>query len=209
MIGCAANAQHPSRCHLVKGRSRLSIVSASLGIAQDAANHSLRSSLVSSENVYYISLMKKSILDPGSRSNVLTRLSGFHADAPALWGKMTAAQCMCHLADQLRIALGDIPVTGKPKFLQRTLVKTLVLWGMPAPKGKVPTMPEIDQQNAGTKPTTFDNDRKLLVALIQKFVGSSEHFKFQSHPFFGRMDKNEWGKLIYSHLDHHLRQFGA
>jgi hypothetical protein len=29
------------------------------------------------------------------------------------------------------------------------------------------------------------------------------------HPFFGRLSGDEWGRLIYKHLDHHLRQFGV
>ena len=29
------------------------------------------------------------------------------------------------------------------------------------------------------------------------------------HSFFGRMTPNEWAVLMYKHVDHHLRQFGA
>jgi Protein of unknown function (DUF1569) len=29
------------------------------------------------------------------------------------------------------------------------------------------------------------------------------------HSFFGRMTADEWAILMYKHLDHHLRQFGA
>ena len=30
----------------------------------------------------------------------------------------------------------------------------------------------------------------------------------QTHSFFGRLSGDEWGRLMYKHLDHHLRQFG-
>mgnify|MGYP001794749648 CR=1 FL=1 len=30
-----------------------------------------------------------------------------------------------------------------------------------------------------------------------------------AHAFFGRMPGQEWAILMYKHLDHHLRQFGA
>jgi len=29
------------------------------------------------------------------------------------------------------------------------------------------------------------------------------------HSFFGRMTPDEWAVLMYKHVDHHLRQFGA
>ena len=31
----------------------------------------------------------------------------------------------------------------------------------------------------------------------------------EGHPFFGAMTSEEWSVLMYKHLDHHLRQFGA
>ena len=29
------------------------------------------------------------------------------------------------------------------------------------------------------------------------------------HSFFGRLSGQEWGRFVYKHLDHHLRQFGG
>jgi len=29
------------------------------------------------------------------------------------------------------------------------------------------------------------------------------------HTFFGRMTADEWGILMYKHIDHHLQQFGV
>ena len=29
------------------------------------------------------------------------------------------------------------------------------------------------------------------------------------HGLFGRLDGDQWGSLVYKHLDHHLQQFGA
>ena len=28
------------------------------------------------------------------------------------------------------------------------------------------------------------------------------------HPFFGELNRKEWARLTYKHLDHHLKQFG-
>lgn len=153
--------------------------------------------------------MKKNILDATARAAMLARLAQLRADSPALWGKMNASQCACHLADQLRIAFGEIKVAGTPPFIGRTLVKTLVLWGMPAPKGKVQTMPEIDQLSAGTKPTTMEADQKTLLALIDRLLAIDPNFDFQVHPNFGRFTKAQWGRMVWIHMNHHLSQFGC
>ena len=29
------------------------------------------------------------------------------------------------------------------------------------------------------------------------------------HPMFGKFTMEQWGKMEYKHLDHHLRQFGV
>jgi Protein of unknown function (DUF1569) len=153
--------------------------------------------------------MKKSILDPDGRASILARIGNMKADAPAQWGKMNAAQCICHIADQIRVALNTLPTVDRSTFMSRTFVKTLVMLGMPAPKGKVPTAPEIDQVSAGTKPTTFEADRKELLLLIERFLATGDGYAYQPHPFFGALSKKQWGKLIWTHLDHHLSQFGA
>jgi hypothetical protein len=30
----------------------------------------------------------------------------------------------------------------------------------------------------------------------------------KQHPFFGNMNKKQWGRLGYIHINHHLQQFG-
>jgi hypothetical protein len=56
----------------------------------------------------------------------------------------------------------------------------------------------------------FDLEKERLSQLVERFVsagpaGCTTH----PHNFFGRMTADEWGVLMYKHLDHHFRQFGA
>jgi hypothetical protein len=56
----------------------------------------------------------------------------------------------------------------------------------------------------------FAKERARLSELIDLLVaaapaGCTSH----PHPFFGRLKPDEWGILMYKHLDHHLRQFGV
>lgn len=54
------------------------------------------------------------------------------------------------------------------------------------------------------------HERRRLCGLIDRFAaagpaGCTTH----PHSFFGPLTPQEWAVLMYKHLDHHLRQFGA
>jgi LPS sulfotransferase NodH len=56
----------------------------------------------------------------------------------------------------------------------------------------------------------LEAERRRLLDLVERFAaagpaGCTTH----PHSFFGRLTPREWAVLMYKHLDHHLRQFGA
>jgi hypothetical protein len=56
----------------------------------------------------------------------------------------------------------------------------------------------------------FEAERNNLIKLIQQFqLGGATTLTSNPHPFFGKMNTDEWNALMFKHLDHHLRQFGA
>ena len=56
----------------------------------------------------------------------------------------------------------------------------------------------------------LDAERQRLCALIDRFCAAGHPgCTTNPHSFFGRMTPGEWAILMYKHLDHHLRQFGA
>lgn len=152
----------------------------------------------------------KNICNPEDLARIRARIQAMRPDSPRQWGRMTAGQALAHLADQFRLANGEVPTKDVSNWFTRTVMKRLVLWGMPAPKGKVKTAEEIDQLIGGTPPTTFEADRETLLRLIDWLVQLPEGGLLpHAHPFFGKMDKQQWGTLAHTHLDHHLRQFGV
>jgi hypothetical protein len=148
----------------------------------------------------------KNILNLKDKHEVLSRISNLELSFQPIWGQMNVNEMVCHIADQLRLALGIKVADPVGNFRKEKILKWLILWGMPTPKGKVQTVKELKQGAGGTKPTSFDCDVKLLINLIEDFDVS---FKTNSrkHPAFGSLTKNQWGRLAYIHLDHHLKQF--
>lgn len=56
----------------------------------------------------------------------------------------------------------------------------------------------------------LENERNHLLVLIDKFTaGGPAACTTHPHGFFGKLTPDQWAILMYKHLDHHLRQFGA
>jgi len=135
--------------------------------------------------------------------SLLVRLERLRPDAKPAWGTLDAPRMLCHLGDQLRVALGELPAVPQHTWLMRTLVKRIVVHtGFKPPPGKVKTAPEM----LSSKPASWQADLdacKQLAARVASGAASAEH------PAFGRLNPEEWGKLCWKHMDHHLRQFGV
>jgi hypothetical protein len=150
----------------------------------------------------------KNITEPKILDEVVKRIENVTGSDKALWGKMNAHEMFCHTADQIRLTTGEKTSPFRGNAATKTIVKKLILWGMPAPKGKVETTKELKQGAGGTKPGNFSEDKQALISLLSDFTNSFEEKKKVEHPAFGNMNKAQWGRLIYVHMDHHLRQFG-
>ena len=126
-------------------------------------------------------------------------------DSPRRWGRMSAHEMICHLADAFRVALGEKSPSPAMNLFTRTVVKTIALHApVPWPRGIV-TRPEVDPQRMGSRPTTFEADIARLEPLIDRFLAAPLD---RSHPIFGPMSRADWLRWGWLHTDHHLRQFG-
>ena len=150
----------------------------------------------------------KTVLNSKTRETIVERIKSILGDEKAQWGKMSVHEMLCHSSDQIRMALGELKTDYIGSKAQETILKWLVLIGMPAPKGKVETVKELKQGIGGTKPTTFDEDKKTFIQLVNEFDQKYPPDKTVRHPAFGMMNKKEWGRLVYIHADYHLKQFG-
>ncbi len=152
----------------------------------------------------------KTLSNPQCKQEILGRIRQVRADSPRRWGKMNAAQMICHLKDSFLGVVGERPIPIDPNFRNRKIVKWFALqvplrW----PHG-VPTRPEIDQlSGGGTPPAEFEEDRERLLNLVERFSARPLDFQFALHPMFLAMSEREWMRWGYVHCDHHLRQFGV
>ena len=149
-----------------------------------------------------------SIFEPNVHQALTRRLAALRPDSKARWGRMSAHQAVCHLADALRLVLGERPTSFRANLFLKIVGRFAALsLPVPWPKG-VETAPDVDQERGGTAPTTFEADMDTLNELVARFVGLSGR-TMATHPIFGDLTHGEWGRWGYRHLDHHLTQFGV
>jgi hypothetical protein len=151
----------------------------------------------------------KIILDISTQTEIENRINSLNQKSTRVWGKMTVNEMICHCSDQIKMAVGLISTNYIGNFFLNTIVKHLILLGIPAPKGKIETTPELKQGIGGTRPTSFEDDKKELLGFIKEFQSNIERKPNQIHPAFGKMNSKQWARLSYIHLDHHLKQFSA
>ncbi len=143
------------------------------------------------------------VLNDGDRSRLIQRLRRVRPDAEAAWGTLNAPRMLCHVADQMRVALGDVPCKPVHTFASRTLLKFLVVdTGFAPPRGKIRTAPEM----LASQPATWEADLAACVELVERVATGSAR---AVHPMFGPLSPEQWGRLCWKHTNHHLVQFGA
>jgi len=151
-------------------------------------------------------MSSQSLVDDAARGALIARLDDLRPDATRAWGSMDAAQMLAHCRTPLLVATGEIR-------LKRTLVgrlfgrlaKRMVL-GPGDMKRNLPT----DKEFVVTAARDFERERNELKQEMQRFVACARGGKLGDvHPFFGPMTLDDWDRIQWKHIDHHLRQFGA
>ena len=149
----------------------------------------------------------KNMFDPANVAEIQQRLGTLTPESKAQWGKMHVGQAMAHCSVGFESANGDKPIPRL--FIGRLLggiIKPFAVRDDAPMKKNSPTAPAFlmgpDCQ--------FTPERAKLAGLIDRFAkegasGCTTH----PHAFFGKMTPDEWAILMYKHMDHHLRQFGA
>jgi hypothetical protein len=145
----------------------------------------------------------KTIWDPGCRQEILARFEKLTPDRRPAWGSMTTAQMLGHLADPMKAAMGQKTVAPKQSAFSSPIIRTMIIYCLPWPKS-APTAPEFIHAHE----EHFEDNLSAFRATVGEFGAGGEGARREPHPAFGQISGKAWGRLMYRHLDHHLRQFG-
>ncbi len=151
--------------------------------------------------------LPKNLFEADAAAEVRRRVACLRPDGERLWGRMDAAQALAHCSASLELALGE----RRPprKLLGRLVGRIIKPLALGDDKPMRRNSPTVDGLEVGDE-RDLETERRRLCELIDRFAaagpaGCTAH----PHSFFGRLTPREWAVLMYKHLDHHLRQFGA
>ena len=159
-----------------------------------------------------MAIILKNIFKPKSQKEILDRLNNLKSDSVGLWGVMTVSQMLHHLSMANQIALGEIVLPDKSRFLSRTVFRWMTYLNMRPSvtrlkKKSLRTYKEVDIVRNKISVQDFETEKQLFIQKLNQVISSN---KFpERHPLFGSMKKNGWGRWIFVHCDYHLVQFGV
>jgi len=143
--------------------------------------------------------------DQATRDELINRIHKLNENSTAQWGKMNVYQMVKHCRLWEEWVAGS--TTNKQAFIGllfgKMALKNILKDEKPLTRN-TPTMPQlIIKENSGD----MASEKKRWIALIEGYA----HFSNQNfiHPFFGKMTKEQIGRMAYKHADHHLRQFNV
>ncbi len=148
-----------------------------------------------------------SLFDAAENEAIVARLAAVTADTRPRWGKLNATGMLAHCDKPLLVARGELQLRrglvgvlfggwAKRKFIDRD---------GPFQKGG-PTDPHFLAPGADD----FAAEQARLIEHVRDFARRGpDGLTREPHPFFGRLTAEQWDRLMWKHLDHHLRQFGV
>lgn len=139
-------------------------------------------------------------------AQIVSRLKALEETAQRKWGTMTPAQMLRHCRSQIEFILSPTSdVKVYPTAFRFAPVRWLALNVVPWPQNSK-TAPEMDVTKKLTDVQDFGREKQLILEALHNLY-HMPHVE-AIHPLFGKMGKNQWGRVVWKHLDHHLRQFG-
>jgi len=146
----------------------------------------------------------KNLFNEAAYQEIRDRMNNLNENSERQWGKMTHGQMMRHCQGPFNIMLGKNDYGMKPNWFAKVFLKKSLysdkLW-----RKNLPTAKFLKE----TEPRDFTAEKKKLEELLDEFHSQSGRESWPDHPGFGYFTNEQWGKMQYKHLDHHLRQFGV
>ena len=144
------------------------------------------------------------MFDPATREKFRKRIGKLSPRSERRWGTMSPQKMICHLGDQVRLALGEVDARPIPGPMRYAPMRWLALYVIPWPHGfKGPP------ETFTTSAREWERDVVALESLLEEFAARSDQRVWPEHPVFGRMSGPLWAQFTCKHFDHHLRQFGV
>ncbi len=149
----------------------------------------------------------KSLFDSDTHQEVLQRIEKLDEHKKPHWGKMSVAEMLNHCQRPLKVANGRMTFTENPNAVMKLVLKLYKshMYNDKPWKHNLPTVNDFKVKAADS----FHIEKQRLKDCVNEFQKKDLNLHWPKHPFFGEFTTEQWGKMQYKHLDHHLSQFGV
>jgi hypothetical protein len=149
----------------------------------------------------------KTIFDSSTRDDLILRIKTITLQHTVTWGKMNVYQMLKHCIIWDEWMLGVNNPTYRQVFLGKIFgkmaLKKMIKDDAPLDRN-IPSSSQFKpRENSGD----LEADKNQWILLLLQY--ENYHNPAFIHDFFGKMTKEQAGRLAYKHTDHHLRQFGV
>lgn len=145
-----------------------------------------------------------SIFDKSGNAEIISRINKLTPQSKAFWGKMSVDQMLKHTNEAIIVSFGENQI--KVSFLMKFLGKVM--------KNKI-----FNSEFKKNSPTAkefiflekydFENSKNELIKNFSRFAEGEKSIILTIHPFWGKLTSEDWNKLMWKHMNHHLEQFGV
>ena len=146
----------------------------------------------------------KSVLDDTARQELISRIRTLNETSTARWGKMNVYQMVhhCLLCEEMYLGKTVHPRSFMGRLFGKTGLKNILAEGKPFPKNA----PTADAFKVKESSGDVEAEKEKWIALLAEYKNYPDSYV---HWFFGKMTREQVGRFVFKHNDHHLRQFGA
>lgn len=128
-------------------------------------------------------------------------------DTPPKWGVMNAQQMIEHLTHFYEVSVEEIPVklytpeAHLPKYMEFLMSEKEFRENTKAP------LELLGDEALPLESASLSEAVQKLKNTVSRFVNYFGEERKTLHPVFGRLNYEEWIRLHYKHVVHHLKQF--
>ena len=153
---------------------------------------------------WYNYIDMKTMFDAEEMNVLIARIRALTGMEKPLWGKMTVSQMVEHCIRWEEMMLGKRKVKHiwLGYLVGKIALKSMIGDDRPV-KQSIPTFRELMVEEVDGD---FEKQKEKWIGLLQGYPNAA--VRDYRHPFFGKMTREQTGRLAYKHNDHHLRQFG-
>ncbi len=148
-----------------------------------------------------------SLFNTDTQADIINRINKLNENSQPNWGTMNVGQMLTHCQKPLEVANGDLQLNTQIGFAKKLLFKLFkpLMYNDKPWKKNLGTVREFRITDAHE----FNSEKDKLVQIINVFSTKKDRQDWPAHPLFGKFNNEQWGKMQYKHLDHHLTQFGV